>query len=45
MNNELEGVWKVRVVARLKMLSWYLPGRSEENHKKPFRIANLQAKI
>jgi hypothetical protein len=33
VNNELERMWKKAVMASFKVLSWYLPGRTEENHQ------------
>jgi hypothetical protein len=35
VNNELERMWKEAVMAKFKVLSQHLPGRTEENHKKP----------
>jgi hypothetical protein len=32
MNNELE-MWKEAVKAQMKVLSWYLPGVTEESHE------------
>jgi hypothetical protein len=34
MNNELERIWKDAVLDYIKVLSWYLPVRTEENHDK-----------
>jgi hypothetical protein len=45
VNDELERMWKEAVVAYFKALSWHVPEDSTENHKKPLRIASLQAKI
>jgi hypothetical protein len=36
MCNELEMIWKETVVAHFKILSWHLPGGTDENHKKKF---------
>jgi hypothetical protein len=33
VNDELEKIWKEAVMTKFKVLSWYLPGGSEENHK------------
>jgi hypothetical protein len=35
MNNKFERLWKEAVLAYLRALSQHLPGRSEENHRKP----------
>jgi hypothetical protein len=35
VNDELERMWKEAVMAEFKVLSWNLPGRTEENHEKP----------
>jgi hypothetical protein len=45
MNNHLERIWKEVVMAYLKVLSWHLPGGTEENHEKCVRMANIQAEI
>jgi hypothetical protein len=34
MNNESQKIWKEAVVDYFKVLSWHLPGGTEENHKK-----------
>jgi hypothetical protein len=34
MSDELEMIFKEAVVAQFKALSWHLPGRAEDNHKK-----------
>jgi hypothetical protein len=35
MNDKFERIWKEVIMAYFKMLSQYLPGGSEENHKNP----------
>jgi hypothetical protein len=35
MNNELERMWKEKVMACFEILSWHLPGGTEETHEKP----------
>jgi hypothetical protein len=35
MINELKRMWKEVVMAKLKVLSWHLPGRTEEHHRNP----------
>jgi hypothetical protein len=35
MNNELERICKEAVEAQFKILSWHLPGGTEESHEKP----------
>jgi surfactin synthase thioesterase subunit len=42
VNDELERMWKEAVMAEFKVLSWNLPGRTEENHEKTsVRITSL----
>jgi hypothetical protein len=45
MNSELERISKEMVMAKFKVLFWHLPGRTEENHKKPVRLAGLWVEI
>jgi hypothetical protein len=40
VNNELRRTWKEVVVAYFKVLSWNLPGGTEENHEKPVRLVS-----
>jgi hypothetical protein len=34
MINKLERIWKEAAMAKFKVLSWHLPGGTEENHEK-----------
>jgi hypothetical protein len=43
--NELERIWKEKVVAWLKVLSRNLSGGTEKNHENPVRVAGLRAEI
>jgi hypothetical protein len=43
MNTELGSLVKEVIMTWLKVLSQYLPGRTEETHKNPVRIPHLQA--
>jgi hypothetical protein len=45
MNNDLEIICKEAVVIEFEALSRHFPGRTEENHLKPVRIAGLQVEI
>jgi hypothetical protein len=37
--NELEWIWKERVVAQFALSCQYLPGRTEKNNKRKVRLA------
>jgi hypothetical protein len=45
MNDELERMWKKATMSSFKVLSRHFPGKTEETHEKPVRIAGLQADI
>jgi hypothetical protein len=45
MNNRLKIRWNKVVMDYFKGLSWHPPGVSDENHRKPIRIAGLQTEI
>jgi hypothetical protein len=40
-----ERMWKEAAVAQFKVISWYLPAGTEENHEKPVKIAGLWVEI
>jgi hypothetical protein len=44
VNDELERIWKWSW-HNFKVLSWHSPGKIEENHEKPVRIADYGGKI
>jgi hypothetical protein len=45
VNDELEWFWKAGILAEFKVLSRHLLGNTEENGRKPVRIAGLQTEI
>jgi hypothetical protein len=45
MNNKLERVRNEVFVVLFKLLSWNMPGRTEENHEISVRLTDLRAEI
>jgi hypothetical protein len=45
MNNEFEWMWKEVVMAKVEVVSWHLPGGTEEIHKSPVRIDSVLINI
>jgi hypothetical protein len=45
MNNELERIFEESCHGLIEVLSWHLPGGTEENHGKPVMTAGVVAKI
>jgi hypothetical protein len=45
MKNEVESMGNEVVAASFEVLSWYLPGRTEEIHENPVRMVSILAKI
>jgi hypothetical protein len=45
MNNELERMWKEGAASKYEVVFQHLPGRTEEFHGEPFKVAGFGAKI
>jgi hypothetical protein len=45
MAPELKTMWKKAAMAKFEAVFQHWPGRSEENHGKPFMIANLRTEV
>jgi hypothetical protein len=43
--SELEWMWKEVIIPSFDIVSWHLPGGTEENHKMPVEIADLGAEV